>query len=303
MGMMLKRQTVTHAIFDVLNHTFFILFTGMCIFPFYYLFINTISSNDLVRKGLINFYPRGLHLTNYANLTRVGDLVNAFLVTLSRSVLGTILTVAASAFVGYLMTKNQLWHRKLWYRMMVVTMYFNAGIIPWFTNMQMLGLTNKYMAYIIPGIVNIFSLIMVKTYIESIPKEMEESAQMDGAGFLLVFRKIIWPLSKPILATIAVWAAVNNWNSFIDSLILMSAKPQLYTLQHRLWIYINTTSNLQALMSTNMTSVSQSVLEAALNVKVIKYTIAMVTAIPILTVYPFMQRYFEKGIMLGAVKG
>jgi putative aldouronate transport system permease protein len=242
-------------------------------------------------------------LHNYLDLTRVHDLVAAFLVTLSRSVLGTIITVVASAFVGYLMTKPQLWHRKLWYRMMVVTMYFNAGIIPWFTNMQMLGLTNKYMAYIIPGIVNIFSLIMVKTYIESIPKEMEESAAMDGAGFLFVFRKIMWPLSRPILATIAVWAAVNNWNSFMDSLILMSARPQLYTLQHRLWIYLNTTSNLQALMSTNMTSVSQAVLEAALNVKVIKYTIAMVTAIPILAVYPFMQRYFEKGIMLGAVKG
>lgn len=300
---MLKKQTVTEYVFNVLNHAFFLLFTLMCIFPFYYLFINTVSNNDLVRKGLINFYPRGFHLHNYLDLTRVHDLVAAFLVTLSRSVLGTIITVVASAFVGYLMTKPQLWHRKLWYRMMVVTMYFNAGIIPWFTNMQMLGLTNKYMAYIIPGIVNIFSLIMVKTYIESIPKEMEESAAMDGAGFLLVFRKIIWPLSRPILATIAVWAAVNNWNSFMDSLILMSARPQLYTLQHRLWIYLNTTSNLQALMSTNMTSVSQAVLEAALNVKVIKYTIAMVTAIPILAVYPFMQRYFEKGIMLGAVKG
>ncbi len=300
---MLRKHTVSDFIFNVLNHTFFILFTLMCIFPFYYLFINTISDNDLVRKGLINFYPRGLHLTNYLDLTKVNDLVAAFLVTLSRSVLGTILTVAASAFVGYLMTKEKLWHRKLWYRMMVITMYFNAGIIPWFTNMQMLGLTNKYLAYIIPGIVNVFSLIMVKTYIESIPKEMEESAQMDGAGFLLVFRRIIWPLSKPILATIAVWAAVNNWNSFQDSLILMSAKPWLYTLQHRLWIYLNTTSNLQALMSTNMTSVSQAVLNAALNVKVIKYTIAMVTAIPILAVYPFMQRYFEKGIMLGAVKG
>lgn len=300
---MLKKQTVLDYVFNVLNHAFFLLFTLMCIFPFYYLFINTVSNNDLVRKGLINFYPRGFHLHNYLDLTRVHDLVAAFLVTLSRSVLGTIITVVASAFVGYLMTKPQLWHRKLWYRIMVVTMYFNAGIIPWFTNMQMLGLTNKYMAYIIPGIVNIFSLIMVKTYIESIPKEMEESAAMDGAGFLLVFRKIIWPLSRPILATIAVWAAVNNWNSFMDSLILMSARPQLYTLQHRLWIYLNTTSNLQALMSTNMTSVSQAVLEAALNVKVIKYTIAMVTAIPILAVYPFMQRYFEKGIMLGAVKG
>ncbi len=159
------------------------------------------------------------------------------------------------------------------------------------------------MVYIIPGIVNVFNIIMVKTYVESIPKELEESAQMDGASVMLTFRRIIWPLSKPILATIAVWSAVGNWNSFMDSLVLMSAAPELYTLQHRLWIYLNTTSNLSALMSTNTSAVSAAVLEGALNAKVIKYTIAMVTAIPILVVYPFMQRYFEKGIMLGAVKG
>jgi multiple sugar transport system permease protein/putative aldouronate transport system permease protein len=300
---MIGKKRAGDVVFHSVNHAFFILFTLMCIFPFYYLFINTISENSLVRTGLINFYPRGLHIDNYLKLSQVNDLTASFLVSLSRTVLGTALTVVASSFVGYLMTKGELWRRKLWYRLMTVTLYFNAGLIPWFTNMQMLGLTNSYLAYIIPGIVNVFSVIMVKTYVESIPKEMEESAAMDGAGFLLVFRKIMWPLCKPILATIAVWAAVGNWNSFLDSLILMQAKPEMYTLQHRLWIYLNTTSNLRALMSTSVTSVNQAVLEGALNVKVIKYTIAMVTAIPILIVYPFMQRYFERGIMLGAVKG
>jgi multiple sugar transport system permease protein/putative aldouronate transport system permease protein len=297
------RPTVGDIIFTILNHAVYALLTLVCVFPFYYLFINTISANDLVRRGLVSFYPVGLHIDNYLKLSDVNDLSAAFLVSVSRTVIGTLLTVAASAFVGYLMTRNEMWRRKLWYRLMVVTLYFNAGLIPWFTNMQMLGLTNRYLAYIIPGIMNVFNMIMVKTYIESIPREMEESAAIDGAPVLVIFRRIIWPLSKPILATIAVWSAVTNWNSFTDSLILMSARPQLYTLQHRLWIYLNTTSTLQALMSTNTTSVNASVLEAALNVKVIKYTIAMVTAIPILIVYPFMQRYFEQGIMLGAVKG
>jgi multiple sugar transport system permease protein/putative aldouronate transport system permease protein len=297
------RQRVSESIFNTVNITFFVIFTLICIFPFYYLFINTISDNSLVQRGLINFIPAGVHFDNYLKLTDVQDLMASFLVSVSRTILGTALTVVASAFVGYLMTKQQLWRRKIWYRLMVITMYFNAGIIPWFLNMQMLGLTNNFMAYVIPGVINVFNIIMVKTYIESIPKEMEESAAVDGASFGTVFRKIIWPLSKPILATIAVWSAVSNWNSVIDSLILMSARPELYTLQHRLWIYLNTTSNLSALMSTNTTAVSQSVIEGALNAKVIKYTIAMVTAIPVLLVYPFAQRYFEKGIMLGAVKG
>jgi multiple sugar transport system permease protein/putative aldouronate transport system permease protein len=300
---MKQKHTSGDWLFNLLNYTFFALFTLLCIFPFYYLFINTISDNDLVRKGLVNFWPVGIHFDNYLKLTSIQDLGASFLVSLSRTVIGTLLTVVASAFVGYLMTKNELWQRKLWYRVMVVTMYFNAGIIPWFTNMQMLGLTNNYLVYIIPGIVNVFNIIMVKTYIESIPKEMEESAAIDGASHMQSFTRIIWPLCKPILATIAVWSAVGNWNSFMDSLVLMSATPNLYTLQHRLWVYLNTTSNLQALMSTNTTAVSSAILEGALNAKVIKYTIAMVTAIPILAVYPFMQRYFEKGIMLGAVKG
>lgn len=300
---MKPRRSVGDHIFSVLNCSVFIAFTLICAFPFYYLFINTISSNDLVRRGLVNFFPIGIHLDNYVKLSDVGDLSASFLVSVSRTVIGTVLTVIASAFVGYLMTKKELWRRRLWYRLMVVTMYFNAGLIPWFTNMQMLGLTNNFMAYILPGIMNVFNIIMVKTYIESIPKELEESAAIDGASVLLIFRRIIWPLSKPILATIAVWSAVINWNSFVDSIVLMTARPSLYTLQHRLWIYLNTTSNLQALMSTNTSAVSAAVIESVLNMKVIKFTIAMVTAIPILAVYPFMQRYFERGIMMGAVKG
>ena len=289
-------------LFNLINYLIFILFTVACIFPFYYLFINTISDNDLVVKGVINFIPRGLHLDNYKSLLNVSDLSNAFLVSVGRTLLGTAFMVAASAFVGYLVTKQEMWGRKFWYRFLIITMYFNAGLIPWFLNMQMLGLTNTFWAYIIPGIVAPYNIILVKTYIESIPAELEESAQIDGATHMVIFRKIIWPLSKPILATIAIFGAVGHWNSFTDSLILMQSAPTLYTLQHRLYIYLNTASNLSALMESGG-QVSDAVLKSALSAKVIKYTISMVTVIPILVVYPFMQRYFEKGIMLGAVKG
>lgn len=296
------KATPGDIIFNILNYGIFTLFTIACIFPFYYLFINTISDNDLVSKGLINFVPRGLHLGNYAALLNVGDLSSAFIVSVSRTILGTALMVMASGLVGYLVTKQEMWGRKFFYRFLIVTMYFNAGLIPWFLNMQMLGLTNTFWAYIIPGIVAPYNIILVKTYIESIPAELEESASMDGATHMTVFRKIIWPLSKPILATIAIFGAVGNWNSFTDSLMLMSSAPKLYTLQHRLYIYLNQANNLSALMESGG-QVSDAVLKSAMSGKVIKYTISMVTVIPILLVYPFMQRYFEKGIMLGAVKG
>ncbi len=288
--------------FNVLNYLFFTVFTLSCIFPFYYLFINTISDNDMVKKGQITLIPHGINLHNYIAMLNVSDLGNAFIVSIARTLIGTALMVAASALVGYLVTKQEMWHRKFWYRFLVITMYFNAGTIPWFLNMSMLGLTNHFAAYIIPGIVAPYNIILVKTYIESIPSELEESALMDGAGFLVVFRKIIWPLSKPILATIAIFGAVGHWNSFTDSLILMQNAPELYTLQHRLYIYLNTSSNLAQIMSTGG-SAATAAAQSAMSTKVLKYTISMVTVIPILLVYPFMQRYFEKGIMLGAVKG
>ena len=178
---------------------------------------------------------------------------------------------------------------------------FNAG---WFLVFEHVdaGLDN-FLGYIIPGIVAPYNIILVKTYVESIPAELEESAYIDGASYMKVFTRIIWPLSKPILATIAIFGAVGHWNSFQDSLIIMQNNASLYTLQHRLYIYLNQTTNIgQAMRSGNM-QLSASMQAALLNAKTIKYTISMVTVIPILLVYPFMQRYFEKGIMLGAVKG
>ena len=299
------RASLGNKVFDIVNVTFFVLFALSCIFPFYYLFINTISENTLVQKGLINFFPRDIHFNNYISLADINDLGNAFTVSISRTVLGTMLMVVASSFVGYLATKKEMWQRKFWYRFLIITMYFNAGLIPGYLNMVMLGLTNNFLAYIIPGIVAPFNIILVKTYIESIPPDLEESALIDGAGHLKIYTSIIWPLSVPILATIAIFGAVGHWNSFTDSLIYMQSAPKLYTLQHRLYIYLNTNTNLGALLgggSVDSVTAAQAV-QNSLNAKVIKYTISMVTIIPILLVYPFMTHYFQKGLMLGAVKG
>lgn len=293
------QKTWIDYIYDIFNHLGFLIFTLACIYPFYYLFINTISENELVQRSIINFFPIGFHLGNYIALTSVNELGQSALVTFGRTVIGTSLMVLVSAFVGYLATKKEMKARKYMYRFLIITMYFNAGIIPWYLNLSMLGLTNNFMGYILPGLIAPFNIILVKTYIESIPTELEESAFMDGAGYFRSFRSIIWPLSKPILATIAIFGAVGHWNSFIDSLILMQNAPQLFTLQHRLYTYLTSVTSLDAVINSS----GGAVVQQALNAKVLKYTISMVTIIPILLVYPFMQRYFEKGIMLGAVKG
>lgn len=292
------RTDVGDHVFNVVNILVFTIFTLICVFPFYYLFINTISNNELAGANMITLLPKGIHFSNYIALKNVQDFGNSVLVTISRTILGTALMVLCSAFAGYLTTKRQMWNRSFWYRCLVITMYFNAGTIPWYLNMLGLGLTDNYLGYIIPCVVAPYNIILVKTYVESIPASLEESVLIDGATTMQVFTKIILPLSKPILATIAIFGAVNNWNALQDSLILMSNSPNLYTMQHRLWVYLNSSSNLAASMQGG-----GAVSAAMLNNKVIKYTISMVTVIPIMLVYPFMQRYFEEGIMLGAVKG
>lgn len=284
--------------FNIINYLFFGLFTFTCIFPFYYLFIQTISGRELVTKGAITFIPRAIQFKNYTDILNNEPILTAFGVSIARTLIGTTLSVFASGLIGYLVTQERMWHRKFWYRFMIITMYFNAGMIPWVMNMRLLGLTGNFLAYILPGIVAPYNIILVKTYIESIPDELEESAFIDGAGYMTVFRKIIWPLCKPILATIAIFGAVGHWNSFTDSLMLMTDSPKLYTLQHLLYNFLRSAEALKSQMNTQT-----GVDTAQLTTSVVQYTVSMITIIPILVVYPFLQRYFEKGIMLGAVKG
>jgi len=298
---MKKKKTTSEYTFQILNYLIFTLFTLVCIFPFYYIFINTISDNHLVTTGKILFLPKGTHFTNYFEVFNMRGLGNAMLISIARTVLGTTLTLIGSCFLGYTLSKNEMWKRKLWYRFVVVTMYFNAGLIPWYVTMKNLGLTNNFLAYVLPGIVSPFFLILFKTYVESIPASLEESAQLDGAGYLIRFFVIVLPLAVPIIATIAVFASVGQWNSFLDTVFLMK-KSNLFTLQYVLYQYLNEVNAIAATLRNSPTSqnIDPSKLLSPVSIRM---TISMVVVLPILFVYPFFQRYFVKGIMIGAVKG
>lgn len=302
MDMTDKKEVLKETVFKVVLYLVFGLFTLICVFPFYYLFINTISNNDLVAKGEILLLPKDIHFSNYIQILQIKGLGTSAIVSVARTVLGTLLTVLGTAFLGYGLSKKELWMRKVWYRFIVITMYFNAGIIPWFINMKNLGMMNNFLAYIIPSIISPFSLILFKTYIESIPPSLEESADMDGAGYLVKFSKIVMPLSKPIVATIAVFAAVGQWNAFTDTLYLMT-DSKLYSLQYVLYQYLSEANALAATMRSSMANGIQVDVTNMITPTSIKMTVSMVVVIPILFVYPFFQRYFVGGIMIGAVKG
>jgi multiple sugar transport system permease protein/putative aldouronate transport system permease protein len=299
------KRTLSFAdiLFDTFIYVFFTAFTLMCVFPLYYILILTISDNSLVAAGQVLLLPRGIHFQNYVKVMQLDALPRAVFVSVSRTVLGTFLSTLCTAYVAYIITKRQLWHRKLIYRFFIITMYFNAGLIPTYLNIRFLHLDNTYWVYIIGGMISAFNMILVKTYIESIPDSIEESAAIDGAGYLLVFFRLILPLSLPILATIAVFSAVGHWNSFMDTLLYIR-DSRLYTLQFLLWQYMNQATLLARAMQNAAAQGGMAITPAVtLTTTAVRMTIAMVVTLPVLFVYPFFQRYFIKGIMLGAVKG
>ncbi len=296
-------RSFSDKVMDTIIYFVFGLFAFVCAYPFYYIFINTISANNLSERGKVVFWPQDVHFTNYAQVFKIPDLFHAFEISLARTVLGTALTVFTSAFLGYMFTRDTLWHRKLWFRLTAATMYFNAGIIPWFLTMRNLGLTNSFWGYIFPLAISPFYVILCKTFVEAVPRELQEAAEIDGAGTLTIFFKIIIPVIKPIMATVAIFTAVNQWNAFQDTLLLVTDN-KLYTLQFLLYQYINQASSLKALVNSGSSNVNIAAsLAHAQTATSIRMTVTMVVVVPILVVYPFFQKYFTKGIMIGAVKG
>ena len=289
---------------SVVTYIVYTVFAFVCAYPFYYIFINTISANNLSERGKVLLWPKEIHFHNYQQVLKIPALFSALKVSVARTVIGTIFTVVIAAFLGYMFTRETLWKRKLWFRFVAATMYFNAGIIPWFLTMRNLHLTDNFWGYILPVAVSPFYIILCKTFVESVPKELQDAAEIDGAGTLRIFWQIIIPVIKPILATIAIFAAVGQWNAFQDTLLLISQKTELYTLQFLLYNYINQASSLKALVSNTTSSTNMMAsLAHAQTATSIRMTVTIVVVTPIILVYPFFQRYFTKGIMSGAVKG
>ncbi len=181
-----------------------------------------------------------------------------------------------------------------------MTMYINAGLIPSYILMKFLGMINTFWIYIIPGLVGAFNLILIKTYIEQLPASLEESAMIDGAGYFRIFIRMIFPLSMPIIATVTVFVAVGQWNTFTDNLIYVS-NEKLRTLQLMLYVVLNRTT--EAMQNVRTDQVSRNIFLVQPTPTTIRMTITMIATLPIIFVYPFLQKYFVKGIMLGAIKG
>lgn len=295
------KSTLGEKIFTIFNHIIMILYTLICVYPFYYILIYSLSDVSEAAKG-VYLFPKGFNLSSYAKILSKGDIGRAYFVSVARTVIGTSLCVLSSSIFAYLVTKKEMLFRKFAYRFIIVTMYMSAGLIPWYITLKTYGLRDNFLVYVLPGAVNAFYIILVKTYIEQLPSSLEESASLDGAGFFTMFFKIIFPLSKPILATIAVYAAVGSWNAWLDNYFLVR-NPKLQTVQLILYKYLNEAQSVADSMRKGEMMSPGGMINISITPESVRMTITIMTVLPIMLVYPFLQRYFIKGIMMGAIKG
>lgn len=295
-----RRRTAGDLPFQIICYVIFGVLALICIFPLYYIFVVSVSGNDLVKRGIMLLYPRNIHFSNYANAFKLQGFGRAAFVSVARTILGTTLTVGSCSFLGFAFSRKEFWKRSFFYRYLIITMYFSPGLIPVYMNLYNLGLTDTFSVYVI-GFVSAYYVVLCKTFIESLPESLVESARIDGAGYLVTFTKIIFPLAKPITATIAVFTAVGHWNSYMDTLLYVR-NVNLRTLQYVLYQYLSSATAISNAMSmgAHLTGVDLSKIVTPTSVKT---TVTMIVTIPILFIYPIFQRFFVKGLMLGAVKG
>ncbi len=290
--------------FQVFNYLLMLGITLICIYPFWYIVIYTFSEGSLVDVNPPVLLPRGFSLANYKDIFELDGFFHSLFISVLRTVIGTALSVLCCSFLGYMFTKDEMPGKKIVYRFLIMTMYINGGMISTYIVIKSYGLLNNFWVYILPMLISAYNIVLIKTYVEQLPQSLEESAKLDGAGYLTVFAKIILPLSKPIIATIAVFVAVGHWNSWFDNHIYTRGNENLMTLQYLLYNYLNEAQRLADQIknaSANMAGISDMM--SSISPKGVRMTITVLASLPIFLVYPFMQKYFVKGIMVGAVKG
>ncbi len=295
---MVIKKSKSQIVFSVFNYLFFLVLIILCAYPLWYIFVQSLSGSVVAGKAVLVPYRFGLN--NYAQVARLDGVFSAFGVSMARTLIGTCCTVMCCMLLGYLFTKKTMPLRKFLYRMLMVTMYVSGGLIPAYITIKAYGLTNNFWVYILPYMVSAYYVILIKTYLEQLPESVEESAMLDGAGTMTIFLMIILPMSLPILATIAVYASVAQWNAWFDNHIYNFATKELTTMQYMLYKYLNEAERLTELLEKSNMDIDPS---KVLTPQGVRMTVTMVTVLPVLMFYPFLQRFFVKGIMIGAVKG
>ncbi|ETT37830.1 MULTISPECIES: carbohydrate ABC transporter permease [unclassified Paenibacillus] len=290
-------------LFTSFNTVFMVCLVVVTLYPF----INTIAvsfneGNDTIRGG-IYLWPRQWTFQNYKAIFATGTIFDAFLISVARTVVSTLLNIFLTTMLAYTLSRREYVFRKFITVIFVLTMYFSAGLIPNYFLIKDLGLLNSFWVYVIPSMISAFNMIVIRTYIGTIPESLMESARIDGAGDFKIFMRVVFPLCKPVLATIALFVAVGAWNAWFDAFIYTSSKQHLSTLQYELMKLLSSTMNSNGNPNvSNGVGMDQDSARAMVTPISIRAAITVVASVPILLVYPFMQKYFVVGLNVGSVK-
>ena len=294
----LKKAKGWDLLFVIFNGLFMFLFVVITLYPV----INTVAISfndgiDAVRGG-IHLWPRVFTTKNYVTVLGKQNIKTAAVVTVTRTVLGTVFSLATNALLAYIVSRKRFLFKAQVSLFWVITMYVNGGLVPVLLLYKSLHLTNSFWVYVIPGMISGFNMLVMRTYMQGIPDSLEESAALDGAGHFTIFWKIISPLCLPVYATVALFVAVNQWNSWFDAMLYNRMKDEYTTLQYELMKLLTSVMQ-QGGNANNMKSVSSG---SRVTPVTVRSAATVITMLPIICLYPFLQRYFVTGLTIGGVK-
>lgn len=289
----LKRD-LDSRIFDTVNATILIIFTIVIVIPLWNVIVSSFSSGRALAEGGFVFWPKEFSLENYQAVFRDDTIWQSFLISVLKTVIGVVTHVFFCAMIGYGLSKNNVRGRKLYVTMGVITMFFSGGMIPTYLLIKSLGLLNSFWVYIIPALFSYYDVVILMNFFRNVPDSLEESAKIDGAGDWGIFLKIFIPLSMPAMATIALFNGVSQWNDFLTTKLYITDE-YLYPLQMKLYEII-----VQSQTQSMQNIAGSVVIETT--TKGVQLATIVITTLPIVVIYPLLQRYFISGMMLGAVK-
>ncbi|MHB8130896.1 MAG: carbohydrate ABC transporter permease [Mobilitalea sp.] len=290
------KQSTPDIIFVIVNTIILIAFCIITLYPILNTLAVSLNEGMDAVKGGIYLLPRKFTLQNFYTVFKMDNLLTATKISIARTVIATIFQMLVTAMLAYTLSRKDFIFKNQVTLFYVLTMYVSGGLVPGFLLLRGLGLTNTFAVYIIPGAVSAFNMIVIRTYMNGLPDSFVESAQIDGAGHFKIFVRIILPLCKPVMATVALFIAVGQWNAWFDAMLYNMNRPDLTTMQYEL---------MKLISSVSQQSGSASTMKNALNTitpRTIAAATTIVTALPIVCLYPFLQRYFVAGMNVGGVK-
>lgn len=291
-----KKTSVADKVFVTLNTLFMIMFVIITLYPVLNTLAISLNDGTDALRGGIYLLPRKFTWKNYITVLQKDNLIMGAYITVARTVIGTALALFANAILAFIVSRKRFMFKKQLSLFWVITMYVNGGMIPTFLLFKTLHLTNSFWVYVISGMFSAFNMLVIRTYMNGISDSLEESAQLDGAGYTTIFLKIISPLCKPVYATVALFVAVGQWNSWFDAMLYNRMSANLTTLQYELMKLLSSVTN-QGNSVEAMKNAAGSVTPTS-----VRAAATILTMLPIICLYPFLQRYFVTGLTIGGVK-